>query len=247
MESSIYKVKTAVFEGPLDLLLSLIEKRKLFINDISLAEVTDDYIAYINELNETKGIKMADIADFIVVAATLILIKSKSLLPGIELSDEEKESIEELEIRLQTYKAIKEVGREIKELYGKEVIFKREESEDFEIVFAPGETLSIKTLHGIIQDMIGRMPKKEKRPEAVVKKVISLEEMIEKLTERIGNATSVSFEEFKKTSSHKELKEQKIHAIVSFLALLELVKQGLIDVIQDREFEDIEIAKAPSA
>lgn len=241
MESTAYQVKTPVFEGPLDLLLALVEKRKLFINDISLAEVTDDYIEYVNKLKEERGISMAAIADFIVVAATLILIKSKSLLPGVEITEEERENIDELEQRLEVYRMIRNVGHEISNLYGRRIIFLRQETlKADEIVFAPGE-LGIKDLKEMIQDILGRIPKPEKKPIAAVRKVMSLEEMIEKLVARVQNAASFSFEEFKKQSPHKDPKEQKIYAIVSFLALLELVKQGLIDVLQEKQFEDITV------
>ncbi len=91
-----YLVKTHIFEGPLDTLLSLIEKRKLFINDISLAQVADDYIAYIKSLNEFP---IADSSHFILIASTLVLIKSKSLLPDLNLTTEEQESIDDLEDR----------------------------------------------------------------------------------------------------------------------------------------------------
>ena len=116
MESNFYTVKTAVFEGPLDLLLSLVEKRKLFINEISLTQVTDDYIAYVNTLPK---VNFSEVANFIVVAAMLILLKSKSLLPNMQLTEEEESSIEELEARLQLYRVIKEVGVEIKHIFGK--------------------------------------------------------------------------------------------------------------------------------
>jgi hypothetical protein len=91
---SEFQVKTHIFEGPLDTLLSLIEKRKLFINDISLAQVADDYISYVKSLNDFP---IADSAHFILIASTLVLIKSKSLLPTLTLSEEEESSIEDLE------------------------------------------------------------------------------------------------------------------------------------------------------
>ena len=74
----LFTVKTQSFEGPLDLLLDLIEKRKLFINDISLVKVTDDFIAHVRQF---ENLPMAESAHFILVASTLLLIKSKSLLP----------------------------------------------------------------------------------------------------------------------------------------------------------------------
>ena len=96
MESEVYTIKTQGFEGPFGLLLNLVEERKLFINDISLAEVTEDYLRYINDLGQSH--KAEEIASFIVVAATLILIKSKSLLPNLSLTSEEEGDIKNLEI-----------------------------------------------------------------------------------------------------------------------------------------------------
>ena len=84
-DMNLYKVKTATFEGPFALLLSLVEERKLFINEISLAEVTEDYINYVNTLGDVDP---STISSFIVVAATLILIKSKSLLPNLNRTDD---------------------------------------------------------------------------------------------------------------------------------------------------------------
>ena len=119
-ETLSYKVKTAVFEGPLELLLSLIESRKLFINEISLSEVTDDYVSYIRTLNERS---LSDVTGFISIAATLILIKSRSLLPGIPLTQDEEKSIVDLESRLRMYQVIKEVSEDIKTIFGKRLLF----------------------------------------------------------------------------------------------------------------------------
>ena len=104
METTSYKVKTEKFEGPLDLLLNLIEKRKLLINEISLAKISDDYIQFIKD---SGNFPMGESANFILIASTLLLIKSRSLLPSLSLSQEEENSIEELEHRLKIYKEIK--------------------------------------------------------------------------------------------------------------------------------------------
>src|SRR3989344_8575319 len=93
----IYEVKTSVFEGPMDLLLDLIEKKKLFINEISLAQVTDDYLTYIKSLPKTN---LRSITSFVFIAATLVLIKSKSLLSSFKLTEEEESQVEDLERRL---------------------------------------------------------------------------------------------------------------------------------------------------
>jgi len=108
VEKSSYTVKTGVFEGPLDLLLDLVTKRKLFVNDVSLAQVTDDFIKYLEEHEEFP---IGESAEFIVVASTLMLIKSRSLLPMIKLTDEEEESIHDLEDRLVVYGRVKDFCR----------------------------------------------------------------------------------------------------------------------------------------
>src|SRR3989338_7957035 len=115
-----YIVKTGSFQGPLDLLLDLIEKRKLPISEVSLAKVADDYIAYVKTLSEFP---IAMSAHFILVASTLLLIKSKSLLPNLALSEEEQGSIEDLERRLRLYKRARELGRHIRSIFGINVIY----------------------------------------------------------------------------------------------------------------------------
>src|SRR3989344_738418 len=115
-----YIVKTGSFQGPLDLLLDLIEKRKLPISEVSLAGVADDYITYVKTLSEFP---IAMSAHFILIASTLLLIKSKSLLPNLELSDEEKGGIEDLERRLRLYQRSRDLGRHVRALFGNAVIF----------------------------------------------------------------------------------------------------------------------------
>ena len=87
-----YKIETEHFVGPYSVLLSMIEERKLFINDISLALITEDYLRYVN----THNIHPALISNFVMVASTLILIKSKSLLPDLNLTEEEVVDIKNL-------------------------------------------------------------------------------------------------------------------------------------------------------
>jgi segregation and condensation protein A len=101
-------VKTPIYEGPLDLLLDLIEKRKLLINDISLAEVTDEYIARINTMEEMP---VGETTEFVSLAATLLLIKSRSLLPTLSITGEEVKDIKELEYRLAVYQLFKESAK----------------------------------------------------------------------------------------------------------------------------------------
>jgi len=234
MEPSSYSVKTHIFEGPLDTLLSLIEKRKLFINDISLAQVADDYISYVKTL---ENFPIGDSAHFILIASTLVLIKSKSLLPTLTLTEDEQSSIEDLEKRLAEYQKYKALSQHLKERFGIHTEYIRLPSKEKQIVFTPDETMTISQIHETITAVINAIPKKEFVPTAVVKKVISLEEMIESLTQRITSSLKMSFKDF----SGIHAKEDRVTVIVSFLAMLELVKQGIIIVRQDKDFHDIEM------
>ena len=245
-EVSVYKVKAPTFEGPLELLLSLVEARKLFVNEISLADVTNDYISYIRSLSENKSDKhMADVSYFILIATTLILIKSKSLLPTLQLTEDEEEKIDSLEHRLKLYQIIKNSSVDVKNNFGMSIIFSPLERTWTDPVFSPDPSITVSSMASCISQVLANVPKeKEVLPEVEIKKMISLEEVINSLTERMQSAIGMSFRDFSKSHGAKGEQEAKVHIIVSFLAMLELVRGGIIDVIQDHTFEDITIQKA---
>lgn len=229
-KSHVYTVKMPAFEGPLDLLLDLIEKRKLSISEISLAKVADDYISHTRALSEFP---VAMSAHFILIASTLLLIKSKSLLPSLALSEEEQGNIEDLERRLRMYARARELGKHIRLLFGTHPIFPQEQRLET-IVFSPDKETSPQRLLSSLKGILQNLPKVSFLPKTIVQKVISLEEMIGNLTDRIKTSLKLSFKEFAKVG-----KEEKVNIIVSFLAMLELVKQGIISVRQDRHFDEI--------
>lgn len=233
-----FKIKTESFEGPLDVLLTMIEKRKLLINDISLAQVTDDYVKYVED-NPSDSI--SETSHFILIASTLLLIKSKSLLPTLQLSEEEEGTIEDLELRLKIYKRVKEAAEKVSERFGNHYMFqKRYVKPKGEVTFAPSSQIQIPSLALAIKSVINALPKIEKLPKAVVRKVMSLDEMMTKLTKRIQGSIQMSFKEFSKNPSENKV-EVKLNLIVSFLAMLELVKQGGLLVRQEGHFNDIQM------
>jgi len=240
-----YKIKQGTFEGPLELLLSLIEQKKLFVNEVSLAEVTNDYISYIKSLSDVPSEKhIADVSYFILISATLILIKSKSLLPNLSLTDDETEKITDLETRLKLYKIIKNASIEISNNFGTKIIFMPNERIWSEPIFSPDPTITPLNISSSILEVVAHLPKKaEKIPEVEVKKIINIDEIINSLTDRIQNAMNLSFKEFTRASGAENQEEAKVHIIISFLAMLELVREGIIDVIQNSSFGDIEINK----
>ncbi|MCX6703401.1 MAG: segregation/condensation protein A [Candidatus Zambryskibacteria bacterium] len=233
MDTLTYSVKTDVFEGPLDALLSMIEKRKLQINDISLSKVADDYVTYVRS---QVDFPLADSASFILVASTLVLIKSKSLLPTLSLSEEEEKSIDDLEHRLKVHQEFKQKAEVLKKLFGQSILFGALPKKQTQVVFAPDCKTTQIDLHHAIRKVLVAMPKVEIMPRTVVKKIISLEEAIVSLTDRISRSLKLNFREFAGVG-----KAEKVAVVVNFLAMLELVKQGVIQVKQERAFQDIEM------
>ncbi len=240
MEDTLYKVKTGTFEGPLEVLLGLIEKRKLFINEISLASITDDFITYVKSLPKTD---LEFYAGFITVAATLILIKSRSLIPNLELSTEEEQDVSTLERRLELYKLIKDIGVDIEAQFGKRIIFPRLENKIEMKVFAPHASITLASVMANMQDAIKAIPEPEPvKPEIKIMKIRSLEDTINDVIERVTRAIKTSFKELS-SAVPGEGKEKKVGVIVSFLAMLELVRNGFMDAVQGEDFDDINLEK----
>ncbi len=151
----MFTVRQQSFEGPLDVLLNLIEKRKLFINDISLAKVADDYLAHIKILG---NFPVADSANFVLIASTLVLIKSKSLLPNLELTADEQGDIADLEQRLKIYRRIKNLSVGIRERFGKQISF-TPEPRKMEAIFSPDSGMTINALLAGARDVLKNLPK----------------------------------------------------------------------------------------
>lgn len=236
-----FKVKTNVFEGPLELLLELVERRKLLINDISLAAVTDDYMNHVSEMQEMS---LPNTSQFISLAATLLLVKSKSLLPVLDLTEEEETSIEDLEERLRLYQIFRDAALPIQNTFGKKPLYSPKFTPPSEPVFLPDKRCTVSGLHDDILDVLNNLPKKDNLTKAQVKVTVSLAEMMDSLQSRIAKFSKVSFFEL-----HRNEPERKV-LIVGFLAVLELFKQGNLIITQAEHFSDIEIelerSNAPS-
>jgi|CXWL01.1.fsa_nt_gi segregation and condensation protein A len=226
-----FTVRTDSFEGPLELILDLIEKRKLLVNEVSLAQVTDDYITFVR----SSGVfPMEDAANFIAVAATLLLIKSRSLLPALELEQDEQEDVEDLTRRLALYEKARSASRELSRVFGTYTLVSAGDRKQ-EPIFSPSKDVSLESLASALADVLASREVVEKLPEAKVRPLVSIEEMMDTLRERVQRAITISFKDF--TGEAKE----KIEVIVSFLALLELVKQGSVEALQYGDFNDIQI------
>lgn len=230
--ASSFSVKTEVFEGPLELLLDLVERRKLLINDISLAAVTDEYMRQVSIMQE---LSLPNTAQFVQLAATLLLIKSKSLLPVLQLTEDEELVIDDLEERLRRYAIIRQGAEVILRDFGKQIAAGRGYAPDTEPLFVTDSFTTVEALRLAMGEVLQNLPRKEVKPRVQVRKVISLEEMIDKLEQRIRREMKLRFSDL--MGEEKE----KPNLIVGFLAVLESVKQGSIMVAQAGRFADIEI------
>ncbi len=230
-----FKVKVGEFEGPLDLLLDLIERRKLHISNVSLSQVADEFLEHIKRHEEFP---LGDSAEFILIASTLLLLKSKSLLPNLELTPEEEGSIEDLEERLREYQKYKTLAVAIRRMFGSFLFFPQE-SKTRTVVFAPTEEIEVASLHAHLLRALQNLPKPAVLPKVRVEKIISLEEMIDSLSDRIQKSFKMSFRDF--AGKGVGDREGKINLIVGFLAMLELVKRGVVRVNQEAHFGDIEM------
>lgn len=235
-----YQIKLEQFEGPLDLLLNLIEEEKLDITKLSLAGVADQYLEYIKN---NKNIKLENLADFLLVASKLILIKSKALLPLLQFSEEEEAEIKDLSKQLEEYKKFKDISVKIAAIESeKRFSFTREVFEGVGPLFYPPENINAFDLKKYFQLVLAEIPVVEKLEEEFVKEIMTLEEKINDLREMIRTKVEISFSEL--TADAKE----KVDVIVSFLAILEMVKQKVIDVEQNEIFREIRLKhKMPNA
>ena len=240
MESD-YKVKLEIFEGPLDLLLYLIKRDELDIYEISLERITSQYLEYLQAFKELN----IDVAgEFVVMAANLIYLKSRSLLPVDQQPPEE--DVEEDDPRwdlirqLIEYKKFKEAAAQLQVRQLKqELIFVREPGGTEMPMMAPlrlGE-VGIFQLINAFQTVIKRVEAREDLRE-IFGEHFTVSEKIEWILQRVGDGVPLRFSElFAAMASRVEI-------VVTFLALLELVRLRQIRATQPNPFEEIEIAAA---
>lgn len=231
-----YQLKTEQFSGPLDKLLELIEAKKMEITAVNLGQVTGDFLEYLNSLTENDR-HSSVIADFVVVASRLLLIKSKAILPNFALSEEEEKDIKDLELRLKMYREYKLAAENIKLLWNeKRVLYTRQFFAGFPSVFFPSESLTVKNLEEAAMALVGELKTLLPEKQSVHKITLTIKEKIEELMGRFKEQAEHSFKNLTKKGS-------KIEAIVMFLAVLHLLRDRLIEAKQDDQFSDIIIKK----
>lgn len=229
----MYTVETEKFEGPLDLLLQLTEKEKLDICEISLAKITDSYLDYLKKM-EGSGEEMAD---FLVIAAKLLYIKSKQLLPGIE-SEEEETEIADLEERLLEYQKMKAAAKELENILAEgNRAYRRRAKSDVPINFLPPQDLDATRLFAIFEEVLTRINTEDTEEKVIKTEKVTIEQRREEVRNIIKKQRKASFREILSRI------KTKTGVILTFLAVLEMIKQKEIKVSQDKNFADFTIEK----
>ena len=232
MGDNNYELKLSEFQGPIAKLLELIEAKQLEITRINLAEVTTDFIDY---LKKFESVPAGVLADFIAIAAKLILIKSHALLPSLQASPEEEREMADLEARLQIYRELRGAERNIESLWGTHSIYLREFLKDVPLGFYLTQPVRVEDLLTAIarlnEEVAVIFPKEAE--ERI--KLVSLEEIIQDLASTINKLINTSFSKLTTGRDRKEI-------VIMFIALLHLLKNNSIEIEQSGMFEEIKIA-----
>lgn len=232
MQDDIYKIKLPQFEGPFDLLLFFIERDELDIYDIPIAQITDEFLRYTHQLDELN-IEVA--SEFILVAATLMRIKAKTLLPRKELDEEgnEIDPREELVQRLIEYKKFKEVTDALRELEADRLLKNKRGNTQTEVrkiaelysTEAELENLELYQLMKAFKRVMAKMEERENRPvHTVVKYHFTIKDQKSYLITSVQKKDKVAFEDI-----FIQL-DNRVHAVFTFLAMLELIQENFLQI-----------------
>lgn len=254
-----YELTLAQYRGPIEELLALIEERKLEINEISLAQVTDDFLRYLETI--TADYRAADaapdrpaqasaymrlLADFVVVASRLIFIKSKSLLPDARLSPEDEADIKDLETRLAAYREFKPAIKFLQDLWRKGnrgmsrpyflhikgFLLRMHAEGAMSPLFHPGASLTKETLAASLAGVQALVKKEVEEETLAQKKIVTLEEKIRDIVARMNELKETSFSRLSDNYSRAE-------AVVAFLAVLHLAREQIVSLEQENGDSDI--------
>lgn len=218
----------------MDLLLELIEEEKMEITELSLSRVTDQYLEHIRG---NKNIRLENLAEFLAVASRLILIKSRALLPLLRFSEEEEEEIEDLTHQLEEYKKFKEASLRLGKMaeMGR-ISYSREGFKNVKSIFYPPKGLNMYDLKKYFQTVLAGIPVIEKLGEEILGEVVTLEERINDIQNSLRQKVEYSF------SALAEKAIDKIDVVISFLAMLEMIKQKVLRVEQGELFSEIRLS-----
>lgn len=226
-----FEVASPRFSGPLHLLLELIEGEKLPITEVSLAEITEAYLKHL-DVNEVPS---EELADFLVVATKLLLIKSRAILPAAE---PETEDASHLADQVRLYKMFVDASKNIEDRFGATPMFAREKPMVMPVAgFQMPPDVTGMALRESFAALLKRLEPFLALRQTALERTVTVQERMEEIRSAILERSRVSFSDVVRGA------RSKVDVVVSFLALLELVKQRVVVVAQSETFQDILIKK----
>jgi len=226
------EIKLEQFSGPLDLLLALIEQEKLNIGEIALSKVTEQYFEYLNKLEEHRP---EELADFLVIATKLVYLKSRNLLPQLSLEEEDGPSLAD---QLKMYKRYIEASHDIQKMWDKNLVaYGRIEPPVKAEGFVLPANAEVGDLYSFFTSLLKRLKPLCPLPKVSIDRAVSIKEKIANIFDLLKTRKKLSFIQLLSKS------ENKTEVIISFLAILELIKTGSASVNQKNTFSDLEIYK----
>ncbi len=243
MQSEIFEIKLPVFEGPFDLLLFFIERDELNIQDVEIAKITNDFLAYIHKL---LAVNVEVASEFILVAATLMRIKSKMLLPRMEVDESGQEINPEQDLiaRLIAYKQFKSAAEKLKAFEDARMLQERRGNIAYDLTLAAesathqDELLSL-DLYRLLMVYQKTMKKYELRDEEVKHTVIQYPYTIEQQKHFIANLLNLNEQiDFAMVLRNSD---NKVHFVYNFLAILEMLQQQIVEITIGSGFNNFSI------
>ncbi len=222
-------VQLSQFSGPLDILLSLIQEKKIHITEISLSEVTEQYLHYVEQLDDSRA---HELADFLTVASQLLVLKAKRLLP--DFFPDEEESGPSLEEQLRLYKQFVDASKDIQKrwlaAYGSHGRIEPPRASE---TFIPPGNATKESLYTLMHHIIERRTPPKALPSVRIDKTVSIKEKIASIQEILKKVDRLFLHDMYQGT------ENKTDMIMAFLAVLELVKQESVALSQSNIFGDI--------
>ena len=241
LETNKYAIRLDNFEGPLDLLCHLVDKNKMDINEVSISQITDQYIEYINAMQE---LNLDITSEFLVMASTLVYLKSKSLLPK-QVEDEAELTEEELIHRIIEYKKYKEISKKLRECFD---IYSKRFYKIPDKIELPNRKLEEKYSKDLIEEAYKKLI--ERNTEKVNKNAINIEKIAIVETVTVTSKVKDIFRELIKKPKFifnklcKTKQYTKLETVTAFTGLLELTRRNKVITQQEKIFGDITVEKA---
>jgi segregation and condensation protein A len=238
----MFKIQTKVFEGPIALLHELIEKRELSVSEFSLVSITEDFIDFVRKLDK---VDKEEISGFIVVASVLILMKSKSMLPSLELTPDENRDVQILESQIKCFEILKDRSKFIKSIWKKKILLSASVPyTEMQKLFVPHASIEQNYFYNYILDRIKEItPKKEDKKEIKVHRTIKIEDALSHVRNIIKRIKTLNFKTLHHDGDTRLQERNKKNVVILFLAVLELVKMGELNVVQNNLFDDIIVSE----